>query len=97
MRLSVPAQCAGLLRSSIIGPTGDPLSEVGAGAKGRVDVGARAGGQVAVVLLDRDDPAFHMTPHLARPWRAEAKRGDIYRSRPVDDPRSADRSGLPGL
>jgi hypothetical protein len=35
----------------------------------------------------------HIALHLARPWRAEARQGDIYRRRlVVNDPRSADRT-----
>jgi hypothetical protein len=35
---------------------------------------------------------FHIALDLARPWRAEANEGAIYRSRRVEDPRSSDRT-----
>ncbi|MCA9488710.1 MAG: carbon-nitrogen hydrolase family protein [Myxococcales bacterium] len=31
------------------------------------------------VSLDRGDPRFHVALELARPWRREARKGDIYR------------------
>jgi predicted amidohydrolase len=45
-------------------------------------------------VLDRDAPEFHIALDLARPWRAEANRGVIYRDRQVDDPRSTDRTAV---
>ncbi|GIM94831.1 carbon-nitrogen hydrolase family protein [Paractinoplanes toevensis] len=80
LSLSVPAQSAGLMRSAVIGPDGSHL------------VSADAPAEPAVVTLDRDAPEFHIALDLARPWRAEANQGDIYRSRRVDDPRSTDRT-----
>jgi predicted amidohydrolase len=82
LSLSVPEQTAGLMRSAVFGPDGSVL--------------ARAGGpdDLAVVTLDRDAHQFHVALDLARPWRAVANHGDIYRSRRVDDPRSADRTAI---
>jgi predicted amidohydrolase len=80
LSLSVPAQSANLLPSAIIGPDGSQLASVDAPE------------QLAVVTLDRAAPEFHIALDLARPWRAEANQGDIYRNRRVDDPRSADRT-----
>ena len=80
LSLSVPEQSADLMRSAIIGPDGSQLVAVDATA------------DLAVVTLDRDAPEFHIALDLARPWRAEANLGEIYRSRRVDDPRSADRT-----
>jgi hypothetical protein len=76
----VPEQSADLMRSAIIGPNGSPLASVDAPA------------DLAVVTLDRDAPEFHIALDLARPWRAAANEGDIYRSRRVDDLRSTDRT-----
>ncbi|MEF2074491.1 carbon-nitrogen hydrolase family protein [Consotaella aegiceratis] len=45
----------------------------------------------AVATLDRDNPAYDVPLNKARPWRAKARAGDIYRERSVDDPRSARR------
>jgi predicted amidohydrolase len=82
LSLSVPEQSVHLMRSSIIGPDGSRLACVDALA------------ELAVVTLDRAAPEFHIALDLARPWRAEANQGDIYRSRRVHDPRSADRTCL---
>jgi predicted amidohydrolase len=80
LSLSVPEQSANLMRSAIIGPDGSHLASVDATA------------ELAVVTLDRDAPEFHIALNLARPWRAEASQGDIYRGRRVDDPRSTDQT-----
>ncbi|MET7971449.1 carbon-nitrogen hydrolase family protein [Micromonospora sp. NPDC005305] len=82
LSLSVPQQSANLMRSAIIGPDGSNL------------VSVEPTTELAVLTLDRDAPEFHIALDLARPWRAEANRGDIYRSRRVDDPRSADRTSV---
>ena len=43
--------------------------------------------------LDRDDPAFKVPLHFARPWRAHAREGTIRGHRTaIDDPRSLDRT-----
>lgn len=47
---------------------------------------------LAVAMLDRADPAYEIALQRARPWRAKARQGDIYREKMVDDPRSLDRS-----
>jgi hypothetical protein len=47
---------------------------------------------LTTVVLDRDAPDFQIALNLARPWRAEANQGDIYRDRRVEDPRSSDRT-----
>jgi predicted amidohydrolase len=80
LSLSVPEQSANLMRSAIIAPDGSELASVDATA------------ELTVVTLDRDAPEFHIALDLARPWRAEANQGDIYRSRRVDDPRSTDQT-----
>jgi predicted amidohydrolase len=80
LALSAPAQTAGLLASGLIGPDGSSLAPVPDGA------------ELVVADLDRDAPGLHVALNLARPWRADARQGDIYRTRRVDDPRSADRT-----
>ncbi|PZG07717.1 hypothetical protein C1I95_30715 [Micromonospora craterilacus] len=44
------------------------------------------------VTLDRHAPDLRLALHVARPWRATARGGAIYRQRRVDDPRSRDRT-----
>jgi hypothetical protein len=80
LSLSVPVQCAALMPSAIIGPDGSESASV------------HAPEELATATLDRDAPEFHIAVNLARPWRAEADQGDIYRRRRVDDPRSDDRT-----
>lgn len=80
LSLSVPAQSAELMPSAIIGPDGSEMASI------------HALQELAVITLDRAAPEFHIAVNLARPWRAEANQGDIYRHRRVDDPRSEDRS-----
>jgi predicted amidohydrolase len=80
LSLSVPAQSAELMPSAIIGPDGSQAATLCASK------------ELAIATLDRDAPEFHIAVNLARPWRAEANQGDMYRSRRVDDPRSEDRT-----
>lgn len=82
LSLSVPARCAELMPSAIIGPDGSEMASV------------HAPEELAFTTLDRDAPEFHVEVNLARPWRAEADGGDIYRQRRVDDPRSGDRTAV---
>ncbi|GAA2645736.1 carbon-nitrogen hydrolase family protein [Paractinoplanes durhamensis] len=82
LSLSVPHQSAGLMPSTIFGPDGSEPATI------------TAGNELAIVTLDRTAPEFHIPIDLARPWRAEANRGDIYRTRQVDDPRSTDRTRI---
>ncbi|RSM38457.1 carbon-nitrogen hydrolase family protein, partial [Actinoplanes sp. ATCC 53533] len=37
---------------------------------------------------------LHVALNLARPWRALARHGQIYRDRQVSDPRSVDRTAI---
>lgn len=49
--------------------------------------------EFAMATLDRNDSAYDIPLQKARPWRARARQGDIYREKMVDDPRSRDRNG----
>ncbi|MFK0331496.1 carbon-nitrogen hydrolase family protein [Rhizobium sp. NPDC090275] len=46
----------------------------------------------AVATLDRDDPAYDIPLKKARPWRAKARQGEIYRAQMSDDSENDDRS-----
>lgn len=46
----------------------------------------------AVARLDRSAPEYDIALSKARPWRAQARQGDIYRRCAVDDPRSNNRT-----
>jgi hypothetical protein len=80
--LSVPAQTAGLMASGLLGPDGSCLASV------------QADTEMVVADMDRDASELHLALNLARPWRARARQGDIYRARRVDDPRSTDHRSL---
>jgi len=82
LSLSVPAQSAELMPSAIIGPDGSQMATISTPE------------ELAIATLDRDAPEFHIAVNLARPWRAKANQGDIYRDRRVDDPRSDDRTAI---
>ncbi len=78
----VPAACSDVAPSRLIGPNGREL------ARCRVD----ARSEFAIAMLDRTDPALDVALTKARPWRATARLGDIYRNRRIDDERSRDRA-----
>ena len=80
--MSTPMQTSHLLDSELIGPDGTVL----AGADGRTEL--------IFGELDRDAPEFDIALNKARPWRASAREGEIYRSRRVNDARSTDRTGF---
>lgn len=79
---ATPAQKAPDGPAGIIGPDGKAIAHCPAKAE--------AGFVVAV--LDRNNPNFDVALNKARPWRARARLGDIYRERMVDDARSRDRT-----
>jgi len=79
--LATPAQCSRDLPSAMIGPDGHVIDQ------------APATGAPAIVstILDRTEPRYAIALTKARPWRALARRGDIYRIRATSDERTADR------
>ena len=82
LALSVPSECAGLMKSGLISPDGDVLGQVET--------------VEGVVLndLDRDAPELEIALKKARPWRAVAGTGEFYRDAYVTDPRSTDKTVL---
>jgi predicted amidohydrolase len=78
--LSGPAQTGHMVPSGLIGPDGSRLA------------GIPPAGDLVVADLDRSDPQLHIALDLARPWRALARKGQIYRDRQVHDPRSDGRT-----
>jgi predicted amidohydrolase len=80
--MSLPAQTLDLMPSGLIAPNGTYAAQI----TGKADL--------AVVTLDRDDPTLTVPLTHARPWRATARKGDIYRTREVPDPRSRNRTTL---
>jgi predicted amidohydrolase len=80
--MSLPAQTVDLMPSGLIAPDGTYASQL-AGKS-----------ELTITTIDRDDPALRIPLAHARPWRAAALRGEIYRTRSVTDPRSRDRTTL---
>ncbi len=78
--LSAPAETRELFPSGLIGPDGSCV----AGVSPEYDF--------VVGDIDTADPSFHVALDLARPWRAQARLGDIYAGTSVDDPRSRERT-----
>jgi predicted amidohydrolase len=78
LAMATPAQTSALLNSELIGPNGTVLAR------------ADASTELIIGELDRHAPEFDIALNKARPWRAGARQGDIYRSHRVCDPRSDD-------
>jgi predicted amidohydrolase len=78
---SVPAQTSHALSSRLIAPTGEIQSAAPASISGLV-----------VNRLDADCPAWRVALQHARPWRATAREGGIYRARYVSDSRSDEKT-----
>ena len=79
--VSVPAQTSHALSSRLIAPTGELQATAPPSISGLV-----------VDQLDVDCPQWKIALHHARPWRAKARDGAIYRQRYVQDPRSEEKS-----
>ena len=80
--MSLPAQAVDLMPSGLITPNGTYAAQLGSNS------------DLVITTLDRDDAAHTVPFRHARPWRATALKGDIYRTRAVEDPRSRDRTTL---
>jgi predicted amidohydrolase len=82
--LATPAQCSTGLPSTMIGPDGHIIAR------------ASVIGEPAIVstVLDGTDPRYEIALTKARPWRALARQGDIYRMSAAQDERSADRTSF---
>jgi hypothetical protein len=79
--IAVPAQCAPVTASALVGPNGYVLRY------------ARSDGpDVICVDLDRADPALDIALNKARPWRDTARSGEVYAAQRVRDRRSTDRT-----
>jgi predicted amidohydrolase len=81
--VSVPAQTSHALSSRLIAPTGELQATVPPSISGLV-----------VDRLDVDCPDWKVALRYAKPWRARARDGAIYRRRHVRDPRSEGKSSF---
>jgi predicted amidohydrolase len=75
--VSTPAQMSHGLSSRLIGPTGEVQVAAAPSTSG-----------VVVDLLDEQCLRWEIALHRARPWRAKARNGSVYRQHHVQDPRS---------
>lgn len=78
---ATPAQKAPKGSAGIIGPDGRWIGQCSS---------ISAPGMV-MATLNRDDPLYEVALQKARPWRARARQGDIYRKEMIDHPRSRNR------
>jgi predicted amidohydrolase len=81
--VSTPTHLSRGLPSRLIAPTGEVQA-----------VATPSESEVVVDLLDESCPRWEVALHRAKPWRAKARDGEIYRQRYVSDPRSEARSGF---
>jgi predicted amidohydrolase len=81
--VSVPTQMSGGLSSRLIAPNGEVQSTATPSASG-----------LAVDLLDEGSSRWDIALHRAKPWRARAREGSIYRPWYVQDPRSDRKSSF---
>lgn len=78
--MSAPSETRELFSSGLIGPDGSYVGDVSSEH------------DFVVGEVDTTDPTFRVALDLARPWRAQARLGDIYGRTHVDDPRSRERT-----
>lgn len=78
---ATPAQEAQKGPAGIVGPDGKWVE--------LCDASSQTG--LAIAILDRDDAHYEIALRRARPWRAKARAGEIYRDRMCNDIRSLDR------
>jgi predicted amidohydrolase len=81
--VSTPAQMSHGLSSRLIGPTGEVQAAATPSESG-----------IVIDLLDELCPRWEVALHRARPWRAKARDGAVYRQRYVQDPRSKLKSSF---
>jgi predicted amidohydrolase len=79
---ATPAQKAPMGPAGIIGPDGEWTARCSELPES----------EVTVATLDRHDPRYDIPLKKARPWRAKARHGEIYREKIVNHPRSGNRS-----
>ena len=79
--VAIPAGLSGSLSSRLVGPTGEVQARTSPAVSG-----------MASGLLDVRCQRWEVALHRAKPWRALAREGRIYRPRQVQDPRSEPRS-----
>lgn len=70
---ATPAQTAHEGPAGIIGPDGKVVAHCAAEQRN----------QLAFATLDRNDPSFDGALNKARPWRRQARQGDIYRKKQI--------------
>jgi predicted amidohydrolase len=79
--VAVPCQVSHAMSSRLIGPSGQIQASC-----------APETSTLTINSLDENAPEWRIALHHARPWRAQARDGSIYRALHVVDPRSQDKS-----
>lgn len=79
---ATPAQEAAKGPAGIVGPDGKWSSRCN----------FSSASSLALSILDRDDPDYEIPIKRARPWRASARLGTIYKDKMVEDQRSRDKT-----
>jgi predicted amidohydrolase len=78
--MATPAETASFISSALIGPNGEPISQL------------QAKQGLVFGELDPTRPEFDIALTKARPWRASVETDPAYNTRPMNDPRSVDRT-----
>lgn len=81
--VSVPAQRSHALSSRLIAPTGHIQAAAAPSTSG-----------LALGRLDAEAPEWTVALQHARPWRAKARAGEMYRQEYVTDPRSEEKGSF---
>lgn len=78
--MATPTEKAPFISSTLIGPNGEPINKL------ETEQG------LVFAELDPNNPEFDIALTKSRPWRASVARNPAYNTRPLNDPRSVDRT-----
>jgi predicted amidohydrolase len=80
--MATPTETAPFISSAIIGPNGEPINRL------EIEQG------LVLAELDPSKPEYDIALTKARPWRASIALNPKYNSRPMNDPRTVNRTGI---
>lgn len=80
--MATPTETAPFISSTLIGPNGEPIN------KSETEQG------LVFAELDPNNPEFDIALTKSRPWRASVATNPSYNARPLNDPRSVDRTSV---
>lgn len=78
--MATPTETAPFISSTMIGPNGEPINTL------ETEQG------LVFAELDPNNPEFDIALTKSRPWRASVATNPAYNTRPLNDPRSVDRT-----